>query len=186
MKNALIVHGTNANHTSNWFPWLEKELTNRGYEVWIPNLPHSEPKHYNIPEYKQLIESKWEINSDSILIGHSGGAVVLLSILENLPEDVVVQKVIFISGYTDDQGWPAIKDYFSQTHNWKKIRQHAKEFILFHSDDDPYMSKEHGAVSSRRLEAELIVLPDSGHFNLEKSPRFKEFPELLEKVSAKQ
>ena len=182
MKNTLIVHGTNANHTSNWFPWLEKELANHDYKVLVPDLPHSEPAHYNIPEYKKLIESTWEIDSNSVLIGHSGGAVVLLSILENLPKNVVVKKVIFVSGYTDDQGWPALKDYFSQPHDWKKIRGHVKEFVLFHSDNDSYMSREHGMVSSRRLRAKLRIFPGCGHFNLETDKKFKQFPELLEEI----
>lgn len=49
MKNALILHGTDADHTQNWFPWLEKELLQRNYEVWVPDLPQSD--HPNIRRY---------------------------------------------------------------------------------------------------------------------------------------
>lgn len=42
MKNALILHGTNADHNENWFPWLHKQLEEKDYKVWTPDLPEKE------------------------------------------------------------------------------------------------------------------------------------------------
>lgn len=182
MKNVLILHGTNATHASNWFPWLEKELKLQGYNVWVPDLPHPDEKHFTVAEYKDYILSNWRFDSNSVLIGHSGGSVVILNILESLPKDLVVRKVILISGYTDSQGWPALKEYFSSKHNWETIKSHAKEIILINSDNDPYMSTTHGKISQERLGAKLIVVHGAGHFNLETSPKFKRFPELLKLI----
>ena len=50
MKNALILHGTDASPAHNWFLWLKNELEAMGYEVWLPQLPHSDKpssKTYN-------------------------------------------------------------------------------------------------------------------------------------------
>lgn len=43
MRNALILHGTNNTPGDNWYPWLESELTRRGYEVWNPLLGQLAP-----------------------------------------------------------------------------------------------------------------------------------------------
>jgi uncharacterized protein len=182
MKNALILHGTNADHMSNWFPWLKHELTSRGYYVWVPDLPHPDVEHFDIPEYAKSIVSHWKFDRDSVLVGHSGGSVVLLKILEELPKEIIVNKVLFVSGFTDDQGWPALTKYFSVKHDWNIIRGHTKKIILFHSDNDAYISPTHGKESQKRLNAELVLLPGCGHFNFEKGPKFKEFPELLDKI----
>ena len=56
MKNALILHGTANDATRNWIPWLKKELENRNYRVWAPNLPGAETP--NIERYNQFIFSQ--------------------------------------------------------------------------------------------------------------------------------
>ena len=57
--------------------------------------------------------------------------------------------------------------------------------ILFSSDNDPYMAANHGKISQLLLGAELIVVPNAGHFNLESSPQYREFPLLLNKILEK-
>ena len=82
MKNALILHGINSSSQSNWLPWLKAELEARGYKVWVPDLPLSEKP--NIGRYNQYIFENWQLNKDSIVIGHSSGAVAALGLLQHL------------------------------------------------------------------------------------------------------
>ena len=39
MKQALILHGTDATPVNNWFTWLNEQLEQDGYKVWLPQLP---------------------------------------------------------------------------------------------------------------------------------------------------
>lgn len=86
MKNAIILHGTDNTPEGNWFRWLEKELQQRGYKVWLPQLPDA--KMPNAEKYNALLlGSDFDYNENTIMVGHSSGAVAILNLLQELPED---------------------------------------------------------------------------------------------------
>jgi len=180
MKNALILHGTNANSKSNWFPWLKEELEKKGWKVWVPDLPQSNKP--SIKRYNAFIFSNkgWKFNDNSLLIGHSSGAVAILGILQHLPKNIVVDTCILVGSFKDDLGWETLKGLFEVDFDFARIKRHSKRFVFIHSDDDPYCPLEHAKYLSEKLEGELIILNNQGHFNLEKGPEYKKFPFLLE------
>src|SRR3989344_5767772 len=84
MKNVLLLHGSGNNSQGNWFPWLKKELEEKGFKVWVPNLPHAD--YPDISEWVDFIFSSknWEFNKESLIIGHSAGATLILGLLKIL------------------------------------------------------------------------------------------------------
>lgn len=179
MKNALILHGTANNHTGNWFPWLTEELENRGWKVFCPDLPHAERP--NIKRYTEYILDHWTLDSESVIVGHSSGAVEILGLLSRLPNDSAIAQAILVSGFTDNLG-DVKSELFLEPFDYDRIRKKAKKFVIFHSDTDPYVPLHHGEKLASLLEGELIVLKGQGHFNLEQGPEYKKFPILLEKI----
>lgn len=181
MKNVLILHGTGGNSKENWFPWLKNELLKKGYKVWLPDLPGANKP--DIPRYNQFIFSKWQFDHDSILIGHSSGAVAILGLLQKLPKDTVIEKAILVAGFKDDLNWEELKMLFKKPFNWEKIKKQAKEFILIHSDNDPYVDLEHGKFLKEKLRGKLVILPGRGHFGISSmGEKYKQFPELLKYI----
>lgn len=179
MKNALILHGTDSNSHEHWFPWLKEKLEHKGYKVWVPNLPHSNIP--NIQTYNTFINSKnWKYDENTVLIGHSSGAVAILGILQNLPQGVIIDTVILVSTFKDDLGWDTLKELFLEPFIFSEIKKHAKHFILIHSDNDPYCPLEHAKYLSEKLGGKLIVLAGKGHFNKKNGEDYTEFPELLQ------
>src|SRR3972149_5774879 len=121
MKNALILHGTMGSPRGNWFQWLRKELQMKGWKVWVPMLPKPEKPRVS-RNVKYIFSNKnWKFNKNSVLIGHSSGPATILGILNELPEDAVVDKCIFVSAFIEDD-WEPNAELFDYKYNFLKIR----------------------------------------------------------------
>lgn len=184
MKNALILHGAGNNSQGNWFPWLKAELEEKGYKVWVPDLPNAA-----VPMQKDWLETvfsnkEWKFTNESIIIGHSAGSTLILRILERLPEDTKIHKAILVAGPvqvgTIPEHAPYKKDLTKDPFNWEKIKQSADKFFFINSDNDPYeCGQEQGKIMQEHLGGELIIKQGQGHFNLEVDPPYNTFPFLL-------
>lgn len=181
---ALILHGTSNNHTGNWFPWLKDELENLGLdEVWVPDLPAADRP--NVERYTAfLLEKDWDFN-DSLLIGHSSGAVEVLHLLENLPEGTKVKAAIMVAVFKGDLGWQDLRDLGGLKFDYEKIKNRANKLIVVHSDDDPHCPIEGAREIASNLGAEFIEMHGMKHFSVNTDPRFTQFPQLLEIIEQK-
>lgn len=180
MKNVLILHGTDGHSQENWFPWIKRELERESYKVWVPNLPRSEKP--NILRYNDFIFPKWKFDSNSIIVGHSSGAVAALGLLQELPDNIVINKAFLVAGFIGNLDWDALDELAQFTLDWQKIKTKAKKFVLIHSDDDPYVPLEHGKKLKKYLNGELIIVPGQKHFSVNTDSKYTQFPELLEKI----
>ena len=179
VKNALILHGTDNNSQGNWFPWLKKQLEKHGWKVWIPDLPRSDKP--SVKRYNKYIlkDNDWEFNENSVIIGHSSGAVAILGLLQELPNKTVINKCILVAAFKNDLGWNSLEGLFDKPFDFQKIKSRAKHFIFIHSDNDPYCPLEHAEFLSNKLNGKLIIKKGQKHFNLEQDPKYKRFPFLL-------
>lgn len=182
MKRAIILHGTSADHSSNWFSWLATELKKLGYEVWAPDLPDADRP--NIEKYNDfLLSQSWDFN-DNLIIGHSSGAVAILGLLQALPENTKIDTAILAGSFTkrlsESPSWEMLRELFEKPFDFPGIRQKANQFIFVHSDDDPYCPLEQAEELHDKLGGELLVLHGTGHFSAKLDPRFTKFPELLD------
>ena len=178
MKNTLILHGKDGDSQENWFPWLEKELEKEDYKVWVPDLPGADK-----PSIERHATFLLENNAESILIGHSSGAVTILGLLQSLPEDTKVDTCYLVGSFKDDLGWDSLKDLFVTPFDYEKIKTKAKNFIFIHSDDDPYCPLEHAQYLSEKLNGELIVIKGQKHFSVGTyGEDYKKFPYLRDLI----
>ncbi len=181
MKNVFILHGTGGHPEENWFPWLRTELEKKGYEVIVPQFPNPE-KPLLEPWLEELDKYKDKINEDTILIGHSLGGMFILRILEQLSQPV--KAAIIVSG---SAGVKPIKFYEGDYNfnngfyfDWDKIKSNSKHFVVFHSDNDPYISLGNGELIAEKLGIDLTFIPSAGHFN--EKAGYTKFDKLLNEV----
>ena len=88
MKKALLLHGWEADPTSNWLPWLKDKLEKKGYKVFVPNLPesHSPILEDHLSCVKEIVQ---KFGKNDIIIGHSmWGKLAMHCIEENNLENI--------------------------------------------------------------------------------------------------
>lgn len=180
MKNAIILHGTGTKKDEFWFPYLKNELEKLGYDVWLPQLSNDE--HPNLNEWLPYILSNGKFTEETVLIGHSAGAQVILSVLEHL--DVAIRQAILVSGYAKLLRQEAEGEN-QQEPNWTAIKPHAKEFIFINSDNDPWGCDDtQGKIMADNLGGRLIVRHDGHMGSTTYDQPYTEFPLLVELIKS--
>ncbi len=185
MKNAIILHGTDGYPTENWFDWLRQELEKKSWQVFVPQLPNCDRPNIKIYNKFLLKEKSYQFNKESILIGHSSGAVAILGLLQVLPESVVVDTCYLIGAFKDNLDWDALDGLFEEPFDFAKIKNKAKHFVFIHSDNDPYCPLEHAEFLAEKLDGELIIREGQKHFSIGSfGEEYKKFPFLLELIES--
>lgn len=180
MKKALILHGTSGSSKENWFTWLEAELEKNGFEVWCPDLPGAD--NPSIERYNQFIldNAPFEFDKETILIGHSSGAVAILGLLEALPIGSKIQAAYLIGSFKNDLGWESLKGLFVEPFDFELIKAKSRLWYFLHSNNDPYCPLEQAEFLHQQIGGDLIVLPGQKHFSIGTAgEHYKQFPYLL-------
>ncbi|MCX6702738.1 MAG: alpha/beta hydrolase [Candidatus Wolfebacteria bacterium] len=179
MKNAIILHGTGDKPKDFWFPYLKKELKARGYRVWLPQLPNAEKP--NIQDWLSFILKNGKFSNDTVIIGHSSGSQIILSILENIK--IKVKQVILVSGYAkllpQDQKGKKLGNP-----DWKKIKKHAQNFVFINSDNDPWgCNDKQGRIMFNNLGGILIINHEWHMGSTTYKQPYKKFPLLVKLIT---
>jgi predicted alpha/beta hydrolase family esterase len=174
-RRAIVFHGTGGHPDDVWYPWLADRLTARGLAVERPHLPglNVEPVATFLPR----VLAGHAFDAGTVLVGHSGGAALLLALLEHL-EGPVAQAVL-VAGYATPPN-DAEEPVLQESYDWDRIRANAGELVLVNSVRDPYgCDAAQGRAMLDRLGGTLVVR-DDGHFGDRDQP-YPEFP-LLERL----
>lgn len=174
MKNAIIFHGSSSTPNDVWYPYARKGLEAKGYEVSAPQLPAKDILSDWLP-----VALRENYDNETVIIGHSSGAPLILSVLEKI--NTKIKKVILVSGYisvspNDPTGSPILQDKY----DWEKIKKNAEEFVFINSTNDPWgCNDKQGRAMFDKLGGTLVI-NNEGHMGSDtfKQP-YKEFPFLL-------
>jgi predicted alpha/beta hydrolase family esterase len=185
MYNVLIFHGTEGHPQENWFPWMKEKLEATGnYKVFVPQFPSPPEVPAKIAEWFGVLKDYEQyINEETIIIGHSLGGIFALRVLERLENPIRAAVLVGtpigvrpIKNYDRDAAFSGFK------FDWERIKANARDFIVYQSDDDPYVGLENGEELAGHLGVELTFIPNAGHFNTRAG--YAQFQDLLDKVFA--
>ncbi len=179
-SNVFIFHGTGGDPEKNWFPWLRAKLEAKGCNVFVPHFPT--PEGQSVEAWLKVLDDyKKQISENTIFVGHSLGGVFLLHMLPRLEQKA---KAVFLVG--TPIGIKPIKNYDQDRSfggfdfKWDEIKKKSDAFVVFQSDNDPYVSLENGEELAKHLGVDLSFIPNAGHFNAKAG--YLKFDELWEKL----
>ncbi len=181
MKNAVIFHGIGSSPNDFWFPYVRQELEKKGYKVWVPELPQAEDPDIKIQT--PYVLKNWKIDGDTILIGHSSGASLILAILEAI--DAPIKQAILVSGFLRRGGErppKAVKEN-ENDYDWQKIKRNVKNIVFINSANDPWgCDDKEGRLMFERLGG-LQIINNDGHMgSTSYNQPYKEFPLLIKLI----
>lgn len=177
MKKALILHCWLGSPEGDWYPWLKKELEKKGYEVWVPELPTMASNKPEMGSMLKMIKESKFVDKETIVIGHSLGAVLML----RLAERVKFAKGIALAVWDYNDLTPEHQSFWEEMTDHKTIIENVPEWVVLLSDNDPYVTKFIGNEVAGRLGAKVVEVGEKGHF-LAKEDGITEVPEILELV----
>lgn len=156
----------------NWFPGVKEALENHNIQVIAEPFPDPDlaRESYWIP----FLRNELKVDSETILVGHSSGAVAAMRFAEHYP----ILGSVLVGAYHTDLGMEKEKTsgYFSRPGDWEKIRTHQEWISLFASQDDPWIPIKEPRYIHQCLQCEYHEYKNQGHFCGDYVK--KEFPEL--------
>ena len=159
-RRAVIFHGTGGSPAYCWYGWLGDQLTARGYQVQVPHHPgiNTEPIDTFLPK----VLAAHTFDENTVLVGHSGGAALLLALLEQL--EVTVPQAILVAGYSTPPSADEAEPVLQAEYDWDRIRSHVRDIYFLNSVRDPYgCDDRQGRKLFDRLGGTQIIRPE-GHF----------------------
>lgn len=171
---AIIVPGNgDDNPWEKWFPYIENELSKKGIKV--TNVKFPDPVLARAEYWLPFLE-KLGADENTILIGHSSGAIAALRYAETHK----ILGSVLVGAYVSDLGEEneKISGYFDKPWDWDAIKRNQKWIIQFASTDDPFIPIEEAKTLNRELGTQYYEYTDQGHFGSRDNKI--EFPEMME------
>jgi predicted alpha/beta hydrolase family esterase len=185
MQRVFLIHGWGGSPNNDWMPWAKKALEEKGFKVYVPEMPDT--MHPKIGAWVgKLAEEVGEVHADDVLIGHSIGCLTVLRFLETLIDDEKVRKLILVAPWQyltlDEEEDPAVAEPWIKTPiDYGKIKSKVDTITTVFSDNDPWVPYQKNLeFFKEKLDPEIVTKHGMGHFN--EGEGITELPFLLELV----
>lgn len=175
----IFIHGNgNCSPDDIWFPYLKKELERLNLKVIAEQFPDADLARasYWLPYLSEL-----NADENTILIGHSSGALAAMRFAEN---NRVLGSILVGAMHTDlGIEKERLSGYFDKPWDWQAIKNNQQWIVQFASTDDPWIPISEPRFVHGKLNSEYYEFNDQGHFGGDYDK--KEFPELVHAIKSK-
>ena len=174
-KTVFIIHGWSGGANKNWFPWIKKELKEKGFNVHVFDMPN--PDKPTIKDWVNILRKNIkEPDKNTYFIGHSMGVQAIFRYLETLNDNIKIGGIITIAGFFNlpfletKEEKEIAKPWLNDNINTDKIKKMTDNIISIFSDNDPDVSLNETNLFKKRLNAKIIIQKNKEHFTNDKIP----------------
>lgn len=173
---AILIHGNGGcTAADGWLPWLERQLTALGVDVINHTFPDNVKARSSV--WLKYLESL-DADEDTILVGHSSGAVAAMRYAET---HQLLGSVLVSVCHTDlGDAFEAASGYYRDPWQWHRIRENQQWIAIFNSTDDPLIPVAEARHVASQLKCSYFEFTNRGHFT-----NSREFPEALDYIKRK-
>jgi predicted alpha/beta hydrolase family esterase len=169
----ILIHGNGGGNSNDcWLPYVERELSKLNYEVINRSFP--DPVQARAKYWLPFID---ELGADAntVIIGHSSGAVAALRYAQDHP---ILGSVLVGACHTDlGEASERVSGYYAAPWDWEAIRAHQRFIHLYASPTDPFIPIAEPRFIAKQLKPKYFELPNRGHF------QDKELPEIIKNLT---
>lgn len=166
----VLLHGYSGSPEDNHQAWLRTELEKRGHEVVAPELPNTDA-----PTESEWVESALaatHYDEDTIIYGHSLGAVTALKVAERL--DTKIAGLVLVGGFVDPEFGDRERP-FATTFSWEfdseRIKERATFIKILHDETDQAVTEDQAKRLAQTCGAPITrVIAEKPHFMGEQEP----------------
>ena len=173
MNKIYLVHCWDGTKEDGWYPWLDKELTNKNTTVYRFDMPNTEnPK---IEEWVPFLDSMVkDLDSNTYFVGHSIGCQTILRFLQS--RDITnIGGILLVAPWLDllpeainePESYETAKPWLTTPIDFEKVKKFTSNINCIFSDDDYFVSLSQKEVFERVLNAKTIVVSNKGHISQE-------------------
>jgi len=184
MNKIYIIHCWDGTKEDGWYPWLDKELSNKNNKVYRLNMPNTaNPK---IEEWVSFLDKQIETLDDkTFFIGHSIGCQTILRYLQT--KDICkVGGILFVAPWLDlldyaiedEDSYNTAKPWLTIPINFEKIKKFTNNISCIFSDNDYFVSLDQKDIFEELLNVKTIIVNNKGHIS--QDDNVYELKEILE------
>ncbi len=158
----IIVHGWKSSPKVGWIGWLTRQLKEQGYDVVAPALPN--PRQPDLAQWQKVLLQKVGNSKSLILVGHSLGTYTLLELVNVLPRDIVIEKLILVAGFTLSKENTWMPAHYLTDNDLAFIKKRVKKAYMIYSNSDHTVKPAQSRAAAKAIGAKTIQMPMMGHF----------------------
>jgi len=168
---AMLIHGNGGCTAADfWLPSVERELTALGLAVVNRTFPDNVKARSTL--WLPFIESLGA-DEQTILIGHSSGAVAALRYAET--HRLLGSALVGVCHTDLGDRFEAASGYYDRPWQWDRIRANQEWIGIFNSADDPHIPIAEPRFVAAQLRCSYFEFNDRGHFTGSALPELTDF-----------
>ena len=187
MTNYFIIHGLAGKPFENWFPWLERKISEMNRQCIVPQFPT--PLKQSYTNWERLLDyykSLGFIDENTVFIAHSLGPVFIVKYVTK--NKIKIKGLISVSGFNNfisgmEEFDRINKSFFLEDSKLSEFKNYVELIYCFMSDNDPHIPFNKLKEFANIIGGELYIIHNGGHFNTAAGyERFEEIYTIIKSI----